>query len=177
MLQKLKWRKSCSGFSGWREGLWLTLILPGLCAYLQRHKLLPASQVALWIRKGMGLGFSWAPGVLANSLGSGKSRESQGETNNIVIVKGKPELHFCTPTDDDISWHPGVISGSLQKCNLKSHLRDADLFPVGTPYGCGRGTSQLCLSLDVGRPPVVMYLLLLFSIVSMSLLLMAVYWN
>ena len=155
---------------------WL-LILPGLCVYLQTHKLLPASQVALWIRKGMGLGFSWAPGVLANSLGSGKSRESQGETNNIVIVKGKPELHFCTPTDDDIRWHPGIISGSLQKCNLKSHLRDADLFPVGTPYGCGRGTSQLCLSLDVGRPPVVMYLLLLFSIVSISLLLMAVYWN
>lgn len=28
------------------------------------------------------------------------------------------------------------------------YLNDVDLFPVGNPYGCGRGTSQLCLSLD-----------------------------
>ena len=73
------------------------------------------------------------------------------------------------------NWHPGIPSGSLQNRNLKSHLRDADLFPIGTPYGYYRGTFQLCLSLDVGRPHVVMYVLLLFSIVSISLLLRAVY--
>ena len=108
-------------------------------------------------------------------VGSRKSCDSQGETNNSVKGEGKPELHCCTPTDDGISWHPGIISGSLQNCNMKSHLRDADLFPTGTPYGFYRGTFQLCLSLDVGQPHVVMYVLLLFSIVSISLFLRAVY--
>ena len=42
-------------------------------------------------------------------------------------------------------------------------------------YGYYWGTCQLCLRLDVGRPHVVMYVLLLFSIVSISPLLMVVY--
>ena len=44
---------------------------------------------------------------LASPSGSKKSYDSQGETNSIVIVKGKPELHFCSQTDDDYQFAAG----------------------------------------------------------------------
>ena len=52
------------------------------------------------MRQGVGLRISWAPGGLAKPSGSKKSYDSQGETNSIVKVKGKPELHFCMQTND-----------------------------------------------------------------------------
>ena len=69
---------------------------------------------------------------------SKKSYNSQGETN--IIIKVKPELHFCMQTDDDISVQPGFTSRNPQNCNFKSHLWDRctvqDPFPIGTPNSC-----------------------------------------
>ena len=74
------------------------------------------------MRQGVGLRISRAPGGLAKPPGSKKSNDSQGETNSIIEVKVKPEMYFCTQTDDDdISLQPGILSGSPQNCNLKSH--------------------------------------------------------
>ena len=64
----------------------------------------------------------------------------KGETN--IIVKVKPELHFCLQTADDSSMQPGFISRNPQSCNFKSHLWDwctvRDPFPilVRTPNSC-----------------------------------------
>ena len=49
----------------------------------------------------MGLGISGSPGDLVSHLGSGKSYDSEGETDSIVKVKEKPELRFCMQTDDE----------------------------------------------------------------------------
>ena len=54
-----------------------------------------------------------------NWQGLVKSYNSQGQTNSIVKVK--PELPFCTQTDDVIGLLPGIISSSLPYGNLKSH--------------------------------------------------------
>ena len=68
---------------------------------------------------------------------------SEENKQHCKSIKVKPELHFCTQTDDDISLQPGVLSGNPQNCNLKSYLwsgRTAwDLFPTGTPNHCDSG--------------------------------------
>ena len=64
--------------------------------------------------------FSQAPGDLFTP--QGPEENSQDETNSLVNVKVKPELHFCGQTDDGISWRPGIIIGSAQNCHLKSRL-------------------------------------------------------
>ena len=116
------------------------LALPRLCACPWAHQLLPASQAVLQMRQGVGLRISWAPGGLAKPPGSKKSYDSQGETNSIVKVKVKPEMYFCTQTADDTSLQPGIVSGSPQNCNLKSHQWGGCTaqypFPTGTPDCC-----------------------------------------
>ena len=65
------------------------------------------------------------------------------KTNSILKVNGKPELHFCVQTDDDVCLWPEIISGSSQSCNLKSHPWGEhsawDLLPIGTPDCCYTG--------------------------------------
>ena len=49
---------------------------------------------------------------------------------------------FCTPSDDDISFWPGIISRSPQNCNLKSPRR-VNVLP--------RGLSQMGLQIAVNK--------------------------
>ena len=68
-------------------------------------------------------------------------------------------------TNDAITVRPGIISRNPQNCNLKSNPLSGrtawDIFPTGTPDCCYLGLpSAVCL--DVGRPNLVMYVLLLY---------------
>ena len=53
--------ESCSGFRSRRAGLWLMSGLPGLHACSQTHQLSSASQTALSLREGVGLGIFSSP--------------------------------------------------------------------------------------------------------------------
>ena len=94
-----------------------------------------------------------------------KPYDSQGETNSIVKkVKIKPELHFSTQIEDAISLQPGIIRGNLGNFSLKS-LQGWTHHP--RPFS--NWDSRLLLmrdlpapSLDVGRPNLVMNVLLLY---------------
>ena len=89
---------------------------------------------------------SWAPGGLANcTQGLAKSYDSQHKNRQPCKMLVKPELHFCTQTND-VSLQLGIISGSPQLCNLKSHPWSGHttqgLLPIRTPGCCYWGTSQ-----------------------------------
>ena len=82
---------------------------------------------------------SWAHEGPANPPGPNKILWLQGETNSIV-KRLKPELHFYSQTDNNISLQPVIISGSPQNCNLKSYSWSRhtawDIFSVGIPDYC-----------------------------------------
>ena len=103
-------------------------------------------------QKGSGSWNSWAPGGLANPPGSKKSYDSQGETNSILKVKVRSKLHFCTQTDDDISFQPQIANRSPPDWNWKSHPSGGctawDPIPIETPdcYYLGLPSAvQLCM--------------------------------
>ena len=137
-LGKLKWRKSCSGFRSRRADLWSCFwpvwTLPGFHVCAQAHLFRCGS----W--------HSWAPGGLANcTQGLAKSYDSQHKNRQPCKMLVKPELHFCTQTTG-VSLQLGIISGSPQHCNLKSHPWSGHttqgLLPIRTPECCYWGTSQ-----------------------------------
>lgn len=133
-----------------------------------------ACQAALQIRMGVAFGTLEPLEISPNTWDLMKSHYSQGKRNNIVKVRKirkkerKPDLHFCTQIDDNMSVWPGIISiisGSPQNCNLRSHVMGQthfrDCFLIVTP-GCR--TSQHCSSLDVDHQPyLVMYMLFMFQ--------------
>ena len=125
---------------------------------------------------------SWVSVGMANSLGLKKSEDSQGETNSIVKIKVKPELHFCMqnwwwyqlaarvykqepPQTSVWSLICGADAPPRIFPNLDSRLLLARDFP--TLFNSGCRLAQFC---DV-------YTLLLLSVVSISCLLMTAYRN
>ena len=150
-LGKLKWRKSCSGFRSRRADLWSCFwpvwTLPGFHVCAQAHLFRCGS----W--------HSWAPGGLANcTQGLAKSYDSQHKNRQPCKMLVKPELHFCTQNDDNINLWPGIISGSPQSFNMKSHpwggCTACDLFPNWDSKLLSFGASQRWSSLDVGFGPI-----------------------
>ena len=73
--------------------------------------------------------------------------------------------------DDDVSLWPGIIGGSPQNCNLKS-LRGGYALPRTLPkLGLQTAVNQdftVLFKSDVVQHNLVMYVLLLFSIISIS---------
>ena len=53
-VRKLKWRKSCSGFSGWREGLWLTSDLAWTMCLLAKTQIVTSKSSGTLDKKGNG---------------------------------------------------------------------------------------------------------------------------
>ena len=83
-----------------------------------------------------GSGNSWAPGDLASCLGFDEilwiARQNKYCCKN---VKVKPELPFCTQSDDDVSLWPEILSKSLQTAIWSlTHRADAlpRTFPIPT---------------------------------------------
>ena len=90
--------------------------------------------------------------IWGQPLGSKKSYNSQGETNSIVKVKVKPELHFCEQTDDDISaaWDYNWESPKLQsEVSLLGWTHHPGSFPSWSSRQLPLRTSQCCSSTDV----------------------------
>ena len=130
-------------------------------------------------KRGSGTWNFLSPRGQASPPGSGKSCDSQGETNVIVKGKGSSELYFCAQNDDDTSFCPAIINRSPQNCNLKSHpwgvytsipfsqlrlqIAVTQDFPVLFKSRCRFGPNRWCIHC---------YFSLLFLI-----LLMSVYWN
>ena len=111
--------------------------------------------------------FSQAPGDLSSPQGPEKN--SQDETNSLVKVKFKPELHFCGQTDDDISFQPGIINWSSTNCNLKSCPWVDALPGTLSQLGLQIGVTQDITVLFGCQSSSVVYVLLLSSTVSISL--------
>ena len=138
LLGKLKWSKSCSGFRGCQllKSRPLTRLDTALIPCLPWSA---ANQVAPLIRKVVSLGI--LEPMRANPPGPNKILWlTRWNKQHYKKVKIKPELHFPSQTDNDISLQPGIISGRPPNCNLKSHSwsKDTtwDIFSTGTPDCC-----------------------------------------
>ena len=81
-------------------------------------------------------------------------------------------------TDNNIRLQLGIINGESLKLQFEvssmGWMHPGTLSQLELQIAINE-TSQCCLSLDVRHPSLVMYVLLLFFIVSISLLLMTVY--
>ena len=88
---------------------------------------------------------------LPTSIGPSVKQESSRKTSTSAVLthkvkqhckkaEVKPELRFCSQTDNDISLQPGIISVSPQSYNMKSHPWSGhtawDPFPIRTPDCC-----------------------------------------
>ena len=114
LLRKLKWRKSCSGFSSRRAGFWPA---PDLLRHCPDSMPAPNhSKSGSALDKVVGLGILEPLGAWPASY------------------PASTELHFCTQTDDPILW-PGIISRSPQTA-IWSLTCGVDTLP-GTPFPTG----------------------------------------
>ena len=144
------------------------------------HRLLLASHATLLVREEMRLGIFLTPWSPGQPPGSGKPCDSQNETKSIIKKKGKVNP---VQTDWWYQFSAWDYNRESPKTAVWSLTHGMDTLPetfsqLGLQIAVNQGLlSSFQVWIFVGQPNLVMYVLLLFSTVSISLLLRIVQWN
>ena len=169
MLGKLKRRKSCSDFRD-KKAEQASHLASGLPRHCLTMCLLVSAPIVTSKPSGTTDKIGKPRKIWPISQGLKKSPYSP-DKQHCKKINVKPELHICSQTDDDISLWPWIIKSPQTQFVVlpMAGTHCPGPFPNWDSRLLLLRTSQCYFNLDVSRPNLVIYVLLLSSAVSIYL--------